>query len=1460
MTKKHLNPFAAALLTICIVSSLAMPGIWPGDNPAYATEQPVADNPADPGHEDEAGPGGPGEEGGSADGLPGGPDEGPGPDEGAGDAGEGDTGEDYTGDEPGEEEENGNAGETTDGAEDPDQGLTGEAGAEDEADEIEPAAGTVRSFAEGDPIVIESEDNLAEIGQNAGYPLDGSYILSGNITLSDEWEPLGSATEPFTGEFDGAGYKISNLMVDFDDGNAGLFSDVGNGAKIKNLTIEAAYVRGGSNTGAFAGVSTNASFEGCFAIAGENPFDEPAAVEGALQAGGLVGLAAGNTTFTGCGSAIMVVSANGWAGGLAGQITGTSSARAVVERSHASGAVEQAAEEACTKGAGGLIGSASYTDIRDCYASGNVSAQYWYSGGLVGSVDRANIERCMASGNVRSYRAGAAGIAYGAGSTSQIRSCAAVSKYLAVFDLRSKSCPVTTSTPATSLSGNIHYAPMVYTATGDTTDEGDPKSMSSLRSQSSYTALGWNFSSVWQWDNINDCPKLRTGGPQAKDTLGLSAQAPQITSGPSPSLTYLFATEKLELSVTASGAGLSYQWYRDGEALEDSDPGEANEEEEFISGARAAKLSIDNIELLPSSAYVVEARNSYGETVSWRSIVNVSKGASAPIVTDPQNQAAFDGQRAEFSITAENKEGETLSYRWEKSSDGGLSWATVVMARSNVFTTSLLSVSDSGDLYRCVVTNTLGPTSKSVTTGQAELTVLKSVKSVEISETRIIMKKNEKIQMEAQCLPVDADQDRQILWIIGSGSTVAYVDIDTGEVGATGPGVATLLAVSKANSDIFQACFIVVEEDDGPGPGPAPIPADTGPRLPVKTVTVFSKSSEGTPVAILPCDGFPFDTVKIAGVKPAPKAGGFAIASNDAPIHYVSAMGVPKGKYVLELRTEKDGLETGPAFSLTVNVSAKMPVAKVKLPSLNTFYVDEAKAVKITGKGLPVIERVELVKSGRAADGDVTQNFGIYEYDGRYMLYCMDSFGSLLKGKPSVKGVLRIWYRGFAEPFDVKVKIPAKPKPPKTKFLKSKLSIDPSNGLTVDFDYSGGFILNAGPSNEKKFYKSFEGYGYDTEENTISLTLDYDVFYNGKGNIRSAATGKSYSANMDIWLENARAPVVLKAVVNVLKPKTAPSFRLSKKSVTANKRFEGQRLDISVNCSQKNTDFSISRIICSDRLDISNFGEHMTIMAGPSARTGTYACKAVITYNRKTTVLPFSVTVIDKALKVSLTGKKGKINLLDRENTSVSYKPKLTNYQGDVIDAWIVDEEGEGLDEMFSVSLNEKGRLEIRANDGLGYDDDIVYGKTYKLKLGFTLEAANADVFGERYYESYEKTVVSVKPVRSKVKHGYPKTVTMYLGRASDMATIDLSPVSPPGARVDVDSFNIDAAKANGAFFLYLDDSQILHIMIRDASALKPGKKKLTMPVLYEGQGLVKSGRDLVYKPAKISVNISVKQ
>ncbi len=97
--------------------------------------------------------------------------------------------------------------------------------------------------AETQPLDGYTPVYTAEDLNNIRNNLDGKYILMNDIDLSvyENWEPIGTSDAPFTGEFDGDGYQIKNLTIEdnpTEDSKHyyGLFGYAMN-SNIKNITI-----------------------------------------------------------------------------------------------------------------------------------------------------------------------------------------------------------------------------------------------------------------------------------------------------------------------------------------------------------------------------------------------------------------------------------------------------------------------------------------------------------------------------------------------------------------------------------------------------------------------------------------------------------------------------------------------------------------------------------------------------------------------------------------------------------------------------------------------------------------------------------------------------------------------------------------------------------------------------------------------------------------------------------------------------------------------------------------------------------------------------------------------------------------------------------------------------------------------------------------------------------------------
>ncbi len=201
-----------------------------------------------------------------------------------------------------------------------------------------------------DGIAIKSREDLAKIGNDPDYPLNGDYVLVIDIDLSGEsWVPIGnsavsgefSGSGVFTGTFDGRNHVINGLTIEESvnqNSYWGLFGTVGSRkenspAVIKNVVLTNVKVNLSSSAvtavGALAGqVNGYAEISSISLLSGSVQFTGT----GNLGTGGMIGQCRTNKTgsisnngihISNVFSNVEVTSTNDrtdWAGGIIGRV------------------------------------------------------------------------------------------------------------------------------------------------------------------------------------------------------------------------------------------------------------------------------------------------------------------------------------------------------------------------------------------------------------------------------------------------------------------------------------------------------------------------------------------------------------------------------------------------------------------------------------------------------------------------------------------------------------------------------------------------------------------------------------------------------------------------------------------------------------------------------------------------------------------------------------------------------------------------------------------------------------------------------------------------------------------------------------------------------------------------------------------------------------------------------------
>jgi hypothetical protein len=178
---------------------------------------------------------------------------------------------------------------------------------------------------------------------------------------------------------------------------------------------------------------------------------------------------------------------------------------------------------------------------------------------------------------------------------------------------------------------------------------------------------------------------------------GTNPIAPSLTVQPA-SVT-VTAGQAATFGISASGtAPISYQWRKN----------TAN-----ISGATAASYTTPATAISDSgSKFDVVVKNGAGSITSSQATLTVTAAPIAPtITTQPANQTVTAGQTATFTVVAAGTA--PLFYQWQKNG------AAITSATAATYITPVTMTSDSGELFRVVVSNSAG----NITSMSAMLTV-----------------------------------------------------------------------------------------------------------------------------------------------------------------------------------------------------------------------------------------------------------------------------------------------------------------------------------------------------------------------------------------------------------------------------------------------------------------------------------------------------------------------------------------------------------------------------------------------------------------------------------------------------------------------------------------------------------------------------------------------------------------
>lgn len=368
------------------------------------------------------------------------------------------------------------------------------------------------------------------------------FELANNINLDNKnWLPFG-----FSGNLNGKGFVISNLKVDRETDNQGLFSRIVGGT-VQNLTIKNVNINAlnYSGIGALAGELANWSSTGsvisnCHVILTGN-----SKIAGNAQVGGLFGSftpqqysSGGDSSIENCtveysGTSTDVILGNHNVGGLVGSIgrqpesvkvkitscqvfaniKGSDYVGGIVGGYYGS-MIKQTLEKSAFKGTisgdkyvGGLVGDI-FGDIISCKADVDLTVNSSYGGGIVGLCSTGNIICCYTTGIIKSTSnsrtlGGIQGDYSGGGYGNNVQVCySTIISSNSYFDglAGSGDCKYSACTASTRYSG---------------TNKGKCRDITTFIKELYQNGDYWNFNNIWTWtgtidgDQVNvSCPRL----------------------------------------------------------------------------------------------------------------------------------------------------------------------------------------------------------------------------------------------------------------------------------------------------------------------------------------------------------------------------------------------------------------------------------------------------------------------------------------------------------------------------------------------------------------------------------------------------------------------------------------------------------------------------------------------------------------------------------------------------------------------------------------------------------------------------------------------------------------------------------------------------------------------------------------------------------------------------------------
>ena len=198
--------------------------------------------------------------------------------------------------------------------------------------------------------------------RNIASDLSGSYVLMNDLDLKNEdWTPIGTEEEPFTGTFNGNGHLIEGMKIEGNENCQGLFG-MTHQASISNLAVSGS-VQGNTCVGGIVGSASETTIDYCVTVVSANGVD---------RVGGMIGLA-DCCRISYCMNSGPVSGARRCCGGIVGDLYADNDMDYCLNLGDISGGTDLT---------GSITGGSTESSVTSCVSTGSVTCQ----GGRVGAI------------------------------------------------------------------------------------------------------------------------------------------------------------------------------------------------------------------------------------------------------------------------------------------------------------------------------------------------------------------------------------------------------------------------------------------------------------------------------------------------------------------------------------------------------------------------------------------------------------------------------------------------------------------------------------------------------------------------------------------------------------------------------------------------------------------------------------------------------------------------------------------------------------------------------------------------------------------------------------------------------------------------------------------------------------------------------------------------------------------